>query len=156
MSAAAFAAESAHAPGAFLDYYAFYFEAGRRAASGATPSDLLASALRQFAASDMLPAAGENDTDYGARMRAFVDSVQQFLKQTEPAARSLSQDGATYSYTLQTKPATARLDRSHDGWVTLGAYRKAPPAPDRPSFLSVTGGRRAAAEREVETVLRSR
>lgn len=93
----------------------------------------VASALRQLAASGPLPGTGEDDRAYGIRLRAFIDSVQQFLKNTEPSTRTLSQDGQTHSYTLDAKTATARLDRSRDGWVTLGAYRQATVATPPPN-----------------------
>lgn len=95
----------------------------------------VASALRQLAISGPLPGTGEDDRAYNVRLRAFTESVQQFLKYTEPSARTLSQDGLTHAYTLDAKSASARLDRSRDGWVTLGGYRQTiattpPPAPE--------------------------
>lgn len=90
------------------------------------------SALRQIAASGLLPAPGEDDGAFRARLRSFIDGVQQFLKYTEPAGRTLSQDGLTYSFPLVAKSATARIDRTDDGLVTLGRYEQAPGAAPSP------------------------
>jgi hypothetical protein len=86
----------------------------------------MAAALRSIAASGPLVGPGEDDRAFQSRLHGFVDGIQQFLKHTEPSARTLSQDGLTYSYPLASKSATARLDRQHDGCVTLGSYRQTP------------------------------
>lgn len=86
------------------------------------------SALRQIAASGPLPVPGEAEEAFRTRLRTFIDGVQQFLKYTEPSARTLSQDGLTYSYALISKSAAARLDRTDEGNVTLGRYQQTPSA----------------------------
>lgn len=89
----------------------------------------VSSALRQVAASGLLPAAGEDDAAFRERLAAFIDVVQQFLKNTEPSGRTVSQDGLTYSYPLVARTASARIDRTADGNVTLGRYEPLPAAP---------------------------
>lgn len=83
----------------------------------------VASALRQTAARGLwLDAPGES---MDARVRTFMITVQQFLKSTEPSRRMLSQDGSIFTYILEGKSASARVEWNQVGCVTLASYQPA-------------------------------
>lgn len=105
----------------------------------------MSSALRQLAATGPLPALGESEEAFQIRLHTFIDGAQQFLKHTEPSVRTLSQDGLTHSYALETRSATARLDRTEDGNVTLGLFEQAaPPSSVSPPSASSSSGNAVA------------
>jgi hypothetical protein len=81
----------------------------------------VSSAMLRIVAAGVLPEADEDVT--ATKVRGFVDEVRRFVTSAEPSRRTLSQDGSTYSYFIETRSASARLDINQAGSVTLGTYQ---------------------------------